>query len=79
MSTAKIAITLEKDTLREIDHWVKQGRFPSRSRAIQTALVEMTTRQGRRRLLEELSKIDRREERALAEAHFSGETPWPEY
>lgn len=79
MSTAKIAITLEKGTLREIDHWVKEGRFPSRSRAIQTALIEMTSRQRRRRLVEELSKIDRKQERALADAFFSGEPSWPEY
>jgi Arc/MetJ-type ribon-helix-helix transcriptional regulator len=79
MSSAKIAITLERQTLREIDHWVKEGRFPSRSRAIQIALLEMTTRQRRRRLVEELSKIDRKQEQALADAFFFGETSWPEY
>ena len=70
---------MEKDTLAEIDRWVKQGWFPSRSRAIQTALAEMTARRKRRRLIEELAKLDRKQERALAEASFSGETPWPEY
>ena len=29
MSTAKVAVTLEQDTLEEIDRWVKQGQFPS--------------------------------------------------
>jgi Arc/MetJ-type ribon-helix-helix transcriptional regulator len=79
MSTTKVAVTLERETLQEIDLWVKQGQFPSRSRAIQTAVAEMTARRKRRRLMEELAKLDRKQERALAEAIFSGETPWPEY
>ena len=79
MSTTKVAVTLERETLQEIDLWVKQGQFPSRSRAIQTALAEMTARRKRRRLIEELAKVDRQKERALAEASFSGDTPWPEY
>ncbi len=79
MSTAKIAITLESDTLQEVDRWVKEGKFPNRSRAIQTALAEMLSRHKRRRLIEELNKLDPKEEQALAEEIFSGETPWPEY
>jgi Arc/MetJ-type ribon-helix-helix transcriptional regulator len=79
MSTTKVAVTLERETLQEIDLWVKQGQFPSRSRAIQTALAEMTARRKRTRLIEELAKLDRKQERALAEASFSGDTPWPEY
>jgi Arc/MetJ-type ribon-helix-helix transcriptional regulator len=79
MGTTKVAVTLEMDTVKEIDRWVKQGRFPSRSRVIQTALVEMTARRKRKRLIEELAKLDRRQERALAEASFSGDTSWPEY
>jgi Arc/MetJ-type ribon-helix-helix transcriptional regulator len=79
MSTTKVAVTLERETLQEIDLWVKQGQFPSRSRAIQTALAEMTARRKRTRLIEELAKLDRKQERTLAEASFSGDTPWPEY
>ena len=79
MPTAKVAITLERETLAEIDRWVKGGRFPSRSRAIQIALTEMSARHRRRRLVEELPKLDRREEQALADEVFTGETPWPEY
>jgi Arc/MetJ-type ribon-helix-helix transcriptional regulator len=79
MSTTKLAVTLERDTLAEIDRWVKQGEFPSRSRAIQTALAEMTARRKRIRLIEKLVKLDRKQERALAEASFSGDIPWPEY
>jgi Arc/MetJ-type ribon-helix-helix transcriptional regulator len=79
MSRSKVAVTLEQDTLEEIDRWVRQGQFPSRSRAIQTALVEMTARRKRRRLIEELAKLDRKQEQALADSSFSGDTSWPEY
>ena len=79
MSTAKVAITLESDTLQEVDRWVREGRFPSRSRAIQIALVEMVSRRKRRRLIEELAKLDPKRERTLAKEFLSGETPWPEY
>ena len=79
MATTKIAITVERGTLREVDRWVRSGRFPNRSRAIQTALSEMLSRRKRRRLMEELSKVDPRQERAIAEEFFSGEPAWPEY
>jgi Arc/MetJ-type ribon-helix-helix transcriptional regulator len=77
MGTTQVGVTLERETLKEIDRWVRQGQFPSRSRAIQTALVEMTARRKRRRLIRELAKLDPQEERALAEASFSGDTPRP--
>lgn len=79
MSTSKVAVTLQTDTLRELDRWVKERQFPSRSRAIQIAIAEMAARRKRRRLIEELAKIDSRQERALADSTFSGENPWPEY
>jgi Arc/MetJ-type ribon-helix-helix transcriptional regulator len=79
MGTTKVAITLETETLREIDRLVKQGRFPSRSRAIQTALAEMTARHKHRRLIQELAKLDPKEEQQLAEEFFQGEVPWPVY
>jgi len=79
MATTKIAITLESDTLREVDRWVGEGRFPNRSRAIQTALSEMLARHKRRRLMEELDKISPKHEQSLAEESLSGEPAWPEY
>jgi Arc/MetJ-type ribon-helix-helix transcriptional regulator len=79
MATTKIAITLERDTLREVDRWVREGRFPNRSRAIQTALAEMLARRRRRRLIEELAKINPKHEQSLAEESISGEPAWPEY
>ncbi|MGA8184451.1 MAG: ribbon-helix-helix domain-containing protein [Terriglobia bacterium] len=79
MSTTKVAVSLETKTLKEIDRLVHEGRFPSRSRAIQTALAEMTARHKHRRLIQELAKLDPKEEQALAEEFFAGESPWPEY
>jgi Arc/MetJ-type ribon-helix-helix transcriptional regulator len=79
MGTTKVAITIETQTLDEVDRLVKAGRFPSRSRAIQTALAEMTARRKRRRLIEELAKLDVKKEQGLSEEFFRGEVPWPEY
>jgi Arc/MetJ-type ribon-helix-helix transcriptional regulator len=79
MATMKVAVTLDAGSLREIDRLVREGRFPSRSRAVQTALADMLERRKRSRLAEELAKLDPREERALADEALSGETAWPEY
>jgi Arc/MetJ-type ribon-helix-helix transcriptional regulator len=79
MAVAKVAITLEETTLAEVDRCVREGRFPNRSRAVQFAVADMLCRQKRRRLVEELQKLDSAEEQALAEEHFAGEPPWPEY
>jgi len=79
MATTKVAVSLETRTLQEIDRLVREGRFPSRSRAIQTALAEMTARHKHQRLIQELAKLDPKKERELAEEFFAGEAPWPEY
>lgn len=77
MGTAKVAITLDERLLRMVDRWVKQGRYPNRSQAIQAALREKAERWKRTRLAEELAKLDPETERALAEERLSGES-WPE-
>jgi Arc/MetJ-type ribon-helix-helix transcriptional regulator len=79
MGTTKVAITIETQTLDEVDRLVKTGRFQSRSRAIQTALAEMTARRKRRRLIEELAKLEPKKEQAFAEEYFRAEARWPEY
>ena len=77
MASAKVAITLDSQLLRTVDRWVKQGRYPNRSQAIQVALREKLERWKRIRLAEEVSKIDPSEEKSLADEKLSGET-WPE-
>ncbi|GAB4342857.1 MAG: hypothetical protein Kow0099_20800 [Candidatus Abyssubacteria bacterium] len=77
MGTAKVAITLDERLLRMVDRWVKQGRYPNRSQAIQAALREQEERWKRTRLAEELARLDPKAERVLAEERLGGET-WPE-
>lgn len=78
MATVKLAVTIDEAVLRDVDRWIEAGDFPNRSRALQAGLVELRARRARRRrLLRELAKIDRREERRLAEEHLRAEAPWP--
>ncbi len=80
MPTAKVAVSIDVDLLREVDRWVAAGEFPSRSSAVQSGLARlMTERAKRHSLLRELAKLDPTEEVALAEEWLSGETPWPGY
>ena len=77
---AKIAITLDRDLLREVDRGVKSGLFKNRSRAIEEAVREKLERQRRRRVLIEAKKLNPTEERALAEEGMTGEEArWPAY
>lgn len=80
MSTAKIAITIEKGVLKRLDRLVKSQVFPNRSKAIQEAVQEKMARMDRSRLARECARLDPRFEQALAEEGFSREIDqWPEY
>ena len=73
MAKAKIAITLEEDLVKEIDRWVSEGQYPSRSKAVQETLKEKITNWRRKRIIEEVSKLNPKEEQAMAEeAIFPG-------
>ena len=72
MAVAKLAITLDKGLLRAVDRWVAQRRYQSRSHAIQAVLREKVVRW--KRLAEELTRMDPKEERALAGERLAGET-----
>jgi Arc/MetJ-type ribon-helix-helix transcriptional regulator len=74
----KVAITLDQRAVAEIDRLVEAGRFPSRSRAIQSAVDLLSERESRTRLARELAKLDPEEEKQLAEEGLSDEA-WPEY
>lgn len=68
---AKVAITVDEKLLNDVDQWVANGEFPSRSRAVQEAIRAFGQARGRRqRLLRELAKLDPEEERALASERF---------
>lgn len=80
MSTNKIAITLEQETLKRIDRLVKKRAFPSRSRAIQEAVEEKLERLERSRLARECARLDPKFEQAMAEEGLSEDlSQWPEY
>lgn len=80
MSRAKLAITLNDETVARIDRLVKARVFSNRSRAIEQAVQEKLERLERTRLARESAKLDPAEERALAEEGMSEElATWPSY
>ena len=79
MPAEKIAITLDRELVREIDRGVKSGLYRNRSRAIEEAVREKLERHRRSRLFLEAKKLDRKEERSMAEEGMAAqETTWPE-
>ena len=79
MGSAKVAISLDPESLKEVDQLVSRGIFPSRSKLIQEAVAEKLQRLSRVRLARECAKLNPKEERAAAEEWFEGEVEWPEY
>lgn len=79
MAKAKIAITVDENSLAEIDRLVERGVFPNRSKAIEDAVQDRIARLQRSRLARECAKLDVREEQALADEGYAGESEWPEY
>ncbi|MEI9815357.1 MAG: ribbon-helix-helix domain-containing protein [Acidobacteriota bacterium] len=73
----KVAVTLDQKAVADLDRLVEAGRYPSRSRAIQSAVDLLAERESRTRLARELSKLDPEEEKRLAEEGLSD--AWPEY
>lgn len=74
----KIAITLEQRTVAELDRWVREGKYPNRSKALQFAVTLLSEKQKRARLARELAKLSRTEEKKLAEEGIGAEE-WPRY
>ncbi|MCI0387994.1 MAG: ribbon-helix-helix domain-containing protein [Acidobacteria bacterium] len=79
MSTSKVTITIDENTLAKLDCLVRKKVFPSRSRAIQKAIEEKLARKDRHRLAKECAKLDPTAEQALAEEGITQELDgWPE-
>ena len=55
----KIAVTLDPNTVADLDRWVREGRYPNRSRALQSAVDYFAKSDKRNRLVRELNKLDR--------------------
>ena len=80
MSKAKIAITLDQNSIRRLDHLVHEHIFMNRSQAIQEAVNEKIERLERNRLVKECAKLDPDFEKAMSEEGLSGDSSeWPKY
>jgi Arc/MetJ-type ribon-helix-helix transcriptional regulator len=80
MASVKVAITLEQETLRQVDSLVARRLFPNRSRAIQIALNEKIARVEGSRLAAECAKLDPKFEQSLAEEGLGVDAAaWPEF
>lgn len=74
----KIAVTLDHKTVSDLDQWVRDGRYPSRSRALQQAADLLIEREKRTRLARELAKLNRAAEQKMADEGL-GDESWPQY
>ena len=80
MSKEKIAITLDEEYIAELDRLIREQVFANRSQAIQTAVGEKIARMKHDRLAVECAKLDRDEEKSLAEEGLAEDVKtWPEY
>lgn len=80
MSKAKIAITLDQDSIKRLDHLVHENVFLNRSQAIQEAVDEKIEKLERNRLAKECVKIDPVFEKAMAEVGLTEDlSEWPKY
>ncbi|SPE34969.1 conserved hypothetical protein [Candidatus Sulfopaludibacter sp. SbA3] len=73
----KVAATLDRKAVADLDRWVKEGKYPNRSRALQSAVNLLSEREKKTRLVRELAKLDPNEEKRLAEEGLGD--IWPEY
>ena len=71
----KIAVTLDQKTVADLDRWVREGRYPNRSRALQSAVDMLSEREKRSRLARELAKLNPEEEKRMAEEGL-GDASW---
>jgi Arc/MetJ-type ribon-helix-helix transcriptional regulator len=80
MASVKVAITLEQETLRQVDSLVARRVFQNRSRAIQIALQEKLERVEGSRLAAECAKLDQKFEQSMADEGLGVDSAaWPEF
>lgn len=80
MPKTKVAITLDAGLLGQVDKLVARREFRDRSQAIEIALAKKLARSRRTRLARECAKLDRGDEKALAEEGLTGSADsWPAY
>ena len=73
MVRKRVSVSLDPRTLRRLDRWVRDGVYPSRSRAIEGALGAAPTAAELRRFARACRDLDPEEEASLAEEWLDGE------
>lgn len=80
MPKQKVAVTMEKDLIVKLDRMVSEGKYPSRSSAVEEAVIDRMIKVEKSRLAEESAKLDPAYEQALADEGLSVDlAEWPEY
>jgi metal-responsive CopG/Arc/MetJ family transcriptional regulator len=80
MPKTKVALTLDADLVERVDELVARRRFRNRSQAIESALADKLQRLARTRLARESAKLNRRDEKRLADEGLAEDfASWPEY
>lgn len=80
MSKEKVAVTLDREYIGELDRLVSERVFQNRSQAIQQAVSEKLLRFKRSRLATECAKLDPKLEKAMANEDLAGDVEeWPQY
>ncbi len=80
MAKEKIAVTLDEESVGELDRLVEERVFSSRSQAVQEAVKEKLLRMKRTRLAEECAKLEPVAEKKMAEDRMAEDMrSWPEY
>jgi Arc/MetJ-type ribon-helix-helix transcriptional regulator len=80
MPKEKVAVTIEKEVLDRLDRLVSEGKYPSRSSAVEQAVVYSLEKTEHGRLARESAKLDPKFEQALADEGLAGDmSEWPEY
>ena len=67
MVTTKVAITIDTELIAQVDSLVSQKVFPSRSKAIQSAIENQLIQLWHDRLARELENLDLSEEQKIAD------------
>ena len=80
MPKQKVAVTIEKDLIVKLDRLVSEGKYPSRSSAVEDAVIARMIKVEKTRLAEESAKLDPTYEQAIADEGLLGDfSEWPEY
>ena len=76
----KIAISINKEILDELDRLVDKEIFPNRSQAIESAVRDKVIQISKSRLAAECSKLNPQEEQEMADEFLSEDlSQWPKY